>query len=227
MPTTVLDRELYDIKLAAHVLKMPPSTLQWWLDGGQRNGRHYPPVIRQDRIGSKTVTWGELVEARYLLGYRRELRVALGQLRTWIERVREVFDVPYPLAHRQPWIGDRSIITDAQMSAGLPEELWAMWRAESGQILLLPPGEAFLEKIEFDEDEVVRIRPAGKESPIVIDPQVRFGMASVHGIPTEAITEQIEAGDPVEMVAADFNLELAEVAEVLAYELRAPTPVAA
>ncbi len=65
MSISVLDRELYDIPLAASVLRVPASTLAWWLEGGKRNGRLYDPVIRPAPTGSKAVTWGEFVEARY------------------------------------------------------------------------------------------------------------------------------------------------------------------
>ena len=93
-----------------------------------------------------------------------------------------------------------------------------MWVAGSGQILLTPPGESFLQRVEFDDDQAVRLRPEGKDSPIVIDPQVRFGMASVHGIPTEALADQVRAGDPIEMVAEDFELPLDDVIAALNYE---------
>jgi uncharacterized protein (DUF433 family) len=220
MSISVLDRELYDVNLAAQVLRMPASTLQWWLEGGRRQGKLYEPVIREEATGSKSVTWGELVEARYLLGYRRDLRVRLSELRKWITATREELQVPYPLAHQRPWVGEeRRILTDAQRSTGLPEELWAMWVAESGQILLTPPAESFLERVDFEDDEAVRIHPVGRESPVVIDPQIRFGMATVHGIPTEAIAEQVQGGDPIEMVASDFDLNLKEVVAVLSYEL--------
>ncbi len=222
MSISVLDRELYDINLAASVLHMPPSTLQWWLEGGMRNHTRYPPVIREEPTGSKTVTWGELVEARYLLGYRRDLRVRLAELRGWIVATRERLGLPYPLAHERPWVGEgQRILAEAQKSSGLPEELWAMWVADSGQILLTAPAESFLERVEFANDEAIRIHPVGPGSPIIIDPLIRFGTATVRGIPTEAVAEQIEAGDPVEMVAADFNLDLAEIAAVLSYELPA------
>ena len=219
MALTVLDRELYDVQLAATVLQMPPSTLQWWLEGGRRHGKSYAPVIREEPTGDNVVTWGELVEARYLLGYRRDLGVRLPALRSWIALAREKLGVPYPLAHQRPWVGSgRRILTDAQMSAGLPEELWAMWEAASGQILLTAPAESFLERVEFERDEAVRIRPVGHQSPIVIDPLVRFGMATLKGIPTEAISEQVDGGDPIEVVADDFDLEVAEVVAALAYE---------
>ncbi|HWG73391.1 MAG TPA: DUF433 domain-containing protein [Acidimicrobiales bacterium] len=207
---------------------MPASTLRWWLEGGVRHGRSYPPVIRPEPTGSKIVTWGELVEARYLLGYRRDPSVQLFELRRWINTVRAELGVPYPLADRRPWVGEgRHIMESAQRSSELPADLWAMWTAEGGQILLTSPAESFLDRVEFEGDEVARLRPAGPDSPIVIDPLVRFGAATIAGIPTVAIAEQVQAGDPVEMVAEDFGLPLEEVVEVLTYELRPPKPVAA
>ena len=41
MTQALLDRPLYDEALAAQVLKLSPSTLHWWLEGGVRNGRSY------------------------------------------------------------------------------------------------------------------------------------------------------------------------------------------
>jgi uncharacterized protein (DUF433 family) len=230
MSISVLDRELYDVPLAAEVLHMPASTLQWWLEGGQRRGKRYDPVIRPAPTGNKAVTWGELVEARYLLGYRRDLRVKLSELRQWMNLTRQQLGVPYPLAHQQPWVGPgRQILATAQITANLPEELWAMWVARSGQILLTAPAESFLEQVDFGDDQVVRLHPAGRRSPVVIDPLVRFGAATVHGIPTQAIAEQVEAGDPIEMVADDFGLALTDVIAVLNYEVVGPdmTAVAA
>jgi uncharacterized protein (DUF433 family) len=229
MSMSFLERELYDVPLAAEVLRMPVSTLRWWLEGGKRAGRHYEPVIRPEPTGSDAVTWGELVEARYLLGYRRELGVKLASLRRFIADVRGALNVPYPLAHQRPWVGEgRQVLVAAQKSSELPEELWAMWVADSGQILLTAPAESFLERVEFDGgDQAVRIRPVGPNSPIVIDPDIRFGSASVRGIPTEALADQVRAGDAIEMVAADFDLPLDDVIAALSYEKVSTTTAAA
>ena len=43
----------------------------YWLEGGVRRCHQYPPVIRTEPTGSKFVTWGEFIEARYLADYRR------------------------------------------------------------------------------------------------------------------------------------------------------------
>lgn len=227
MTITVLDRELYDIRLAAGVLKMAPTTLEWWLEGGTRRGKRYDPVIRPEPTRSKTVTWGELVEARYLKAYRRDLGVGLSDIRHFVANTRDRLGVPYPLAHERPWVADRKLIIEAQESANLPEELWVMWQAKSGQIHPTPPAEYFLERVEFNDDIAVRLHPAGRESPIVIDPDIRFGTATIHGIPTEAVAEQVSAGDPIEMVAEDFGLHLSELVAVLSYELTAPEEPAA
>jgi len=219
---TVLDRELYEEPLAAQVLRVPPSTLHWWLEGGTRRGHVYDPVLRPHPTGSKNVTWGELVEARYLREYRRTLGVQLSSLRAFIGALRAELDVPYPLAHARPWVGPgRHLFVSAQQQAGLPAELWACYEPPTGIALLTHPAESFLERVEFDDDEngvVVRLRPAGRESPVVIDPDVRFGSPSVSGIPTESIAELVEAGDSIESVARDFELKLRDVIAALSYE---------
>ena len=107
------------------------------------------------------------------------------------------------------------------MRADLPPELWACVEPHTGVMLLTHPAESFLERVEFDDDQegfVVRLWPAGRESPVVIDPEVRFGTPSVRGIPTEVLAEQVVAGDSIESVSADFNLDLTDVIAALSYE---------
>ncbi len=222
MTTTILDRPVYDETLAARVLSVAPSTLHWWLEGRDYRGRRYEPVLRTHPSGSREVTWGEFVEARYLREYRRTHGVKLHLLRSFISYMREEMGVPYPLAHARPWVGpDRHLFIEAQNRADLPPDLWACVEPQSGVQLLLPAAESFLERVEFNEPKtgiVVRLFPAGPSSPVVIDPEVRFGSPAIKGIPTEAIAEQVRAGDPVESVANDFGLPLSLVIAALGYE---------
>ena len=219
---TVLDRPLYDELLAASVLDVPCSTLHWWLEGGERRGRVYPPVLRLEPTGSTEVTWGELVEARYLRAYRRELGVRLQSLRSFIAYLRESLDVPYPLAHARPWVGpDRRLLIEAQRDAELEPDLWCCYEPPTGQVLLTPPAESFLERVEFDQEGngiVVRLHPAGRQSPVVIDPEIRFGSPSVAGVPTETLDEMVHAGDSIESVATGYDLSLDEVVAALDFE---------
>jgi uncharacterized protein (DUF433 family) len=219
---TLLDREVYDERLAAEVLGIAQPTLHYWLEGGNQRGRRYEPVLRPEATGSKVVTWGEFVEARYLREYRRTLGAPLSSLRAFIQYLRAELNLSYPLARSRPWVGpDHRLFIVAQEEAGLPTDLWAAVEPHTGVTMLLPPAEAFLDRVEFDGDEngmVVRLRPAGPGSPVVIDPEVRFGSPAVNGIPTDALGEQVRAGDSIESIVQDFNLELDDVIAALDYE---------
>lgn len=219
----MLDREIYDELLAAQTLRVPQSTLHWWLEGGERRNRWYEPVLRVSPTGSKTVTWGEFVEARYLREYRRTLQVPLPQLRRFITTLREETGAAYPLATARPWVGPgRRLFLEAQQAADLDPELWAVVEPTTGATpLLLPGAQAFYERVEFSDPTdgvVLRLWPLGRSAPIVIDPAVRFGQPTLRGIPTQAIVGQVKAGDSVESVADDFDLKLDEVVVALTYE---------
>jgi uncharacterized protein (DUF433 family) len=213
---------MYDEALAARVLGVPQSTLHYWLEGGEQRGHRYEPVLRTVATGVRTVTWGEYVEARYLREYRRTLGAPLANLRAFISFLREELGVPYPLAHAQPWVGPgRHLFVAAQDQAELPQELWAVVEPHTGVTMLLPESGRFLDRVEFNDQEngvVVRVRPDGPTSPVLIDPELRFGAPTVKGIPTESLAEQVRAGDSIEGVADDFGLELGTVIAALSYE---------
>jgi uncharacterized protein (DUF433 family) len=91
----------------------------------------------------------------------------------------------------------------------------------SGQLLLGRAAESFIEHVEFSEEgdnSAVRVFPAGKQSPVVIDPRRSFGAPSIRGVRTEALAELIDAGESPEGVAEDFDLPVELVKAAVAYE---------
>jgi hypothetical protein len=48
---TILEREMYTEAAAAHLLRVAPSTLHWWLEG---RPPRYRPVIRGCRIRARS-----------------------------------------------------------------------------------------------------------------------------------------------------------------------------
>lgn len=217
----ILHQEFYTESYAAQLLGIPPSTLHYWLEGGTRNSTTYPPILRKRSTGSRNVTWAEFVEAGFLRGYRRDLGVSMQELREFTEILRDEFGVPYPLATKTPWVATGKLVIAAQEKAGLPEDLW-LYAPVGKQGLLLPAAQSFLERVEFENNVVVRwkVMP-GTDSPVVIDPAQRFGKPSVKGISTEVLWEHAIDGYTDDEIAADFHLTAADVTWAVAYETQA------
>jgi uncharacterized protein (DUF433 family) len=214
---TILEREMYTEAAAADLLRVAPSTLHWWLEG--RLPR-YRPVIRVEPTGSRLVTWAEFVEAGLLRSYRRDHEVPLRELRDFIDRLRDEFQVPYPLADRRPYVGTgRRLLIDLQSRSHLDPD-FCLVAVANGQEVLTAPGEEFFERVDWAGDEPSAWRPHDDPaSPIRINPLVRFGRPAISGISTEAIAGELEGGASVEEVAEDFALDLDAVRWAHSYEL--------
>jgi len=214
---TILEREMYTEAAAARLLRVAPSTLHWWLEG---RPPRYRPVIRPEPTGSRHVTWAEFVEAGLLRSYRREHDVPLRELREFIDRLREEFQVPYPLADRRPYVGSgRRLLIDLQDRSHLDPE-FCLVAVANGQVVLTAPGEEFYERVDWSGDEPAGWRPhEDPDSPVRINPLVRFGMPAVRGISTEAIAGELDGGASLEEVAGDFGLDLDAVRWAQSYEL--------
>ena len=222
MQATSLDTELYDISVASLYLDVPVATLQWWLDGDTRSGTVYAPVIRKEPTGSRTLTWGEFVEAWYVRQYRREHKVHLAHLRSLIGGLRDELGVEYPLAYSTPLVGPgRKLVQQVQDAAGVPQDLWIVVAGNKGQLALTPTMTEFYERVEFDvsgEKAARAIRPRGHGTNVLIQPDQAFGAPHVNGIRTESLVELVDAGEDIEDVAADFDLDINLLKEALSYE---------
>lgn len=225
----LLDRRLMTAQEAARQLGIPATTLIRWLEGERRGGRWYRPVLREEPTGEADMSWGEVVEARYLRAYRAK-NVPMQRLRPFIADMRQEFGVPYPLAHFKPFASGRRLMLEVQEHRHLPEALRAVYEVSTGQLILDPRAAGFLDRVDFadtGEQEALRIRPAGKESPVVIDPMISSGASTVRGTRTEILAEQASAGIPVDEIAEDFLMPVELVKAALSYEWAPDTATAA
>jgi len=219
MALKTIDRPLYSIGEAARLLQLPSPTLRRWLEGAKVRGTYYKPVIREEPTGSDGVTWAEFIEAG-LLGRYRDRDVPLIKMRPFIEATRAEFGVPYPLAHFKPWIEGRELVYWLQERTQLDPDLYLVHPAKGGQLQWAHPVAEFLERVEFEPDSeyIARLYPLGKNEPVVIDPNVSFGIPQVRGIRTELVTESLEAGESPRETAKSWGLRLAEVKAAAQYE---------
>lgn len=217
---SVLKQEIYSESEAARLLRVALSTLNYWLEGGERRGKTYLPVIREQAKGGRPpVTWAEFVECTWLREFRRVDRVPMAELRAFINLLREQYGVPYPLAHFRPFAnqGQLVIVERAQTEARLAPEFCAVAKV-SGQLVLTGPAEAFVQSLEWENDAPVAWLPHDRESPVRVRPDVRFGRPAIHGISTEVLWEQIEDGAEIAEIAEDYGLTISDVRWAISYE---------
>ena len=216
---SVLDREMYSEAEAARLLRVPQNTLNYWLEGGTRGSKTYPPIIRPEPKGGRApLTWAEFVEAGLLRSYRRDLGVRMAELRAFIDRLRNDLGVPYPLADRRPYVDGRELVFRAQEETGLDADLWLVTDVR-GQYRLLPASDEFYRRVSWDGDVASGWRPDDNpDSPVRIRPDQRFGKPAIGGISTEVIWEHGDAGADEAEIAETFGLSLSDVRWALSYE---------
>jgi len=221
MSVSVLEREMFTEAEAARLLRVAQNTLNYWLEGGVYRGRQYKPVIREQPRGSRAaVTWAEFVEAGLLREYRRA-HVPMAELRAFIDQMRRVFGVPYPLADQRPFVSGRELLSRAQDAAGLDAEL-CLVAIVRGQYVLTPAADSFYRRVTWERDTPAAWRPHDDpQSPVIMRPGMRAGRPSVKGISTEVLWEHEQAGETVGEIADDFDLAEEDVRWGLAYETSA------
>jgi uncharacterized protein (DUF433 family) len=222
MAINILDREMYTEAEAARLLTVPQSTLNYWLEGGERRGVTYRPIIRVEPRGDRqAVTWAEFIEAGLLRQYRRTHHVPMPELRAFIDIVRSRYRVPYPLAHLRPFVSGRDLLIEAQDQAGLDAEL-CLVAVVRNELLLTPAADSFVKRVTWQDDIATQWRPHDDpHSPVRINPEVRFGRPAVAGISTEALWEHEQAGETTDDIAGEFDLTPEDVRWAVAYETSA------
>lgn len=224
MSLSYLERPVYGFAQVDGLLGLKNGTARRWIDGYERRGKDYSPVVRETRTNDELVTWGEFVETRLLATYR-DAKVPMVHMRPVVEGLRQRFQVRYPLATVRPYLDEeRRVVYEVQQEVGLEDSMKLVVEASSGQYVLAPDVRRFRSIAQFEESEgesglvVARLRPLGERRQVVIDPARRFGVPVVRSTPTDVLAELVRAGEPVEWVAQQYDLTLEQVLDALEYE---------
>lgn len=116
---------------------------------------------------------------------------------------------------------DRQLLLRLQEETDLPGDMWIVMVGAHGQTVLNPlVREEYLRRVEFADGgdrEALRLMPMGHDQPVVMDPLLSSGAATVHGVRCDALAELVDAGETVEDVAHTFRLDIGDVKAALAY----------
>lgn len=225
---TLVDRRVYTMGDVDRYLGLHPGTGRRWIDGYERAGRVYEPVVRRQRTGDDWVCWGEFIEASLLSAYR-DAGVSLQRLRPAVQRLRDVFETSYPLAAAAPFleVQGRELVMQVQSEVDLPCPL-AMVVVRSGQLQLADRMQDFVDRVDYDRgSQYARRLHVVRGGSVSIDPQRAGGRPSVRAVPTEILAEGYRAGESVAGLADLYELPSDDVEQALRYELVRATALSA
>lgn len=222
----LLDRAIYSYADVDRLVGLRPGTARRWLEGYERSGKFYDPVLRAEASGADAVTWGEMVEARLLAEFRSR-EVPVQRLRPAIVELRREFG-PYPLARARPLLDveGRELVRLVQDHVGLERQLQLVV-VRNGQLVLADSAKRFSTAVEYVDDVVGLIRPDLRTPDVLMDPSRAFGQPAIRSVRTESLAEDYRAGTSREELADLYDLTPLQVDEAIRFELIAGSERAA
>lgn len=226
MTDSMLDRAIYSYPDVDRLVGLHSGTAKRWLEGYERGGRFYDPVLRPEPTGGDAVTWGEMVEARLLAEFRSRA-VPVQRLRPAIVQLRQEFG-RYPLAHARPFldVDGRELVRVVQELVGLERQLQLVV-VRNGQLVLAESAQRFSSAVEYVDDVVGRIKPDLRTPEVIMDPSRAFGQPAVRNVRTESLAEDYRAGTSRDDLADLYDLTPDQVDEAIRFELIAGSERAA
>ncbi|HTW11303.1 MAG TPA: DUF433 domain-containing protein [Solirubrobacteraceae bacterium] len=223
----LLLRPVYSLPQVDRVLGLHAGTARRWIDGYDRSGKHYEPVVREETTGDEAVTWGEFVETRLLSEYR-DAGVPMVHMRPAVIALREELQTQYPLASARTWLDvqGQELVRKVQEKVGLEQRLALVVVRTGQQVMWSNEADAFSRSIEWTEHtvngQVERLRADVDFPDVVLDPLRGFGEPVIRGrnVATEILGELYNAGETVQGLAETYELDPALVDEAVRYEFR-------
>lgn len=212
----------YSIPEAARFVRVATSTVRaWCLGQGERSAggkRAFEPVIELDDPEGRHVSFRNLVELHVLAAIRRQYGISLQNTRRAVGFMRRHLGGEHPLASRRMLTDGKDLL--------VKEGGRLLNVSRSGQVEMDIIA-AFLDRIEFDAGgALLRLYPfttsaiANAPRSVVLDPRVQFGRPCLlgAGVPTEVVLERFLAGEPIDEIAADYEVDGALIEEAIRFE---------
>lgn len=209
---------IYSIPEVAAYLHIQPATLRSWVLGRNyktRTGekRFSEPLILIADPKTHTLSFINLIEVHVLSAIRKAHNVPMHNIRPALLHLSDKYDVTHPLA-------ECDLLTDG-LDLFIEECNNLISVNRQGQIALKPMLTGYLSRIIRDDQGIparlfpfatpgmAEIQANAKENLFVIDFNVAFGRRLVNGtgVPVDEIIDRVEAGESLDSIAEDFEID--------------------
>jgi uncharacterized protein (DUF433 family) len=217
------DEPAYGISEAAVYLKIPYTTLRYWLGSGK-----LPPIIQPAAPNPVRLSFMNLLESHALAAMRNLYNLKLPKVRSALRKIGEEDPrQPHPLV-TQVFLTDRKDLFIERMDKLVNVS------AKSPQ-LSLDFYRMYLERVESDPKGLFRFFPfvveprPSEPKTIEINPMIGFGKPVIAGtgISTAIIASRFNARESIAGLAEEYGRTPQEIEEAIRWERSLPLPVAA
>lgn len=203
---------LYSRQAVAKAIKIPHSTLLWWL-----KNNHKKSVIFASE-SQPTLNFLQLSEA-FAIRHMRRFGISLQKIREASRYLKEEWGIDYPLIDSRIRVGTDVYFNHAK---GILLNATRQGQVESPDLI----GE-YIRRLEFKENEQfpnvlypwIPIKTRKTKTTIRIDPRIRFGQPTITGtgISVSAIKDRFGAGESLNYIASSYGIEQEKVEDAIAY----------
>lgn len=223
----------YTLGDAGSLTGLRPATIRRWLGdypskakptGTSKTGKgealwtpQYAWTAEVAEIGFR-----DLIELRFVKAFR-DAGLSLQMIRKCLIKAQQIFGEERPFSTDFFRTDGRTLFVEISKQEGEPELI----DLSKDQYAFKKVLEPVLKGIEFgSHGGAVRWRPLGKKSPVIVDPEIRFGQPSIEGcgVPTIVLFEAVQAEGCQTRVAALYELQVAQVKAACHFEQNRHTP---
>lgn len=222
-----LEMPLYTVAEASRYLKIPYTTVTYWAKGGSYTSRgkqgYFKPLIVTP---SKTkLSFRNLVE----LYVANALRTGSDGDKSNAVRVESIRPA---LEYAERQLGMNRLLLSEELLTGGGDLFIDRYGqlinlTKRGQVAIRELLERYLSRVERDETRLpVRLYPpiqnAVNVTPVMLDPEVSFGRPVVtsKGIRTGMIAHLVKAGESIDDIAYEYDLDRNLVADAFLFEFK-------
>ena len=214
-------RAVFTLRETAAYLGLPKSTVHWWARPPDRKAPLITCFPRQGR--QATVPFIGFAEA-YVLSSFRKAGVPLQRIRPAVTVLSRTIGIEHALASKRLYTDGAEVLYDYAERRG-EGDLLELVVVRTQQHQFSEVVRNYLKRIDYAGDgwaSAVHL-PTYEHAEVVVDPEVAFGLPLVvrGGARVEDLVDRFQAGDRVAEIAADFDVPVEEVEDVIRVATRA------